>query len=211
MSSGSTGVSLPVSRPSVGRALVVASPSSRAALVAALSRLGFDCGESDDPYTAALELCRHRLAYRALILSLASLFREELALVSTVKRRFPHVEIWLAHTDGRQAALAECMRLGADGLFDDEGLHRIAAPVSAQEAAATYQPMPALPISSQELPIQPPAEPERAAAAPADDLGAPGEPVLTAEELRALLQDPPVMPPSSAGAPHQSHQQESQS
>jgi hypothetical protein len=181
-----SGVSFPVTRP-IGRALVVANPTSRASLVSALSKLGFDCGESDDPYTAALELCRRRLAYRAVILSLASLYREELSFIATVKRRFPHVEIWLAHTDGRQAALAESMRLGADGLLDDEGLHRIAAPPS-REPITTYHPMPAPPPMDESAPEETSTrEPERI-----------GEPVLTAEELRALLQDQPAMPPSSA-------------
>jgi len=180
-----SGVSFPVTRP-IGRALVVANSSSRAGLVSALTKLGFECGESDDPYTAVLELCRRRLAYRALILSLGSLYREELSLIATVKRRFPHVEVWLAHTDGRQAALAECMRLGADGLLDDEGLHRIASP--AIHETATYHPMPA------PAPMEEPAPAESSTSE--SDLTI-GEPVLTADELRALLQDQPAMPPSS--------------
>lgn len=187
----SAGVSLPVTRP-IGRALVVASPSSRGTLVALLARLGFDCGECDDPYTATLELCRRRLVYRAVILSLASLYREELHLVSTVKRRFPHLEIWLAHTDGRQAALAECMRLGADGLIDDEGVHRIAT--AAPQEPTAFQPMapPSSPLH--EAAEQASESPEPAA----HELGHIGEPVLTAEELRALLQDQAAMPPSGA-------------
>ncbi len=179
-----SGVSLPVTRP-IGRALVVANPSTRAPLVAALARLGFDCGECDDPYTATFELCRRRLSYRALVLSLASLYREELTLITTVKRRFPHLEIWLAHTDGRQAALAESMRLGADGLIDDEGLHRIAAP--APPEPQTYHAMPC-----DESPEEPA---ERIEPAPQEN-DAIGEPVLSSEELRALLQDQTVMPPS---------------
>lgn len=179
-----SGVSFPVTRP-IGRALVVANSTARVGIVAALNKLGFECGECDDPYTAVQELCHRRLAYRAAILSLASLYREELSLISTVKRRFPHVEVWLAHTDGRQAALAESMRLGADGLLDDEGLHRIAAPPT-REPITTYHPMPSPP--PQEQPAEPANnEPERI-----------GEPVLTADELRALLQDQPAMPPSGA-------------
>ena len=185
-----SGVSFPVTRP-IGRALVVANPSSRASLLEMLARLGFDCDECDDPYTATLEMARRRLAYRALILSLSSLYREELSLIATVKQRLPHIEIWLSQTDGRQAALAEAMRLGADGLLDEEGLHRIAAP---PQDAAVYLPMPPAPAPSrpqrQELD-----EPSEAAAA--DSNGPIGEPVLTAEELRALLQDQPSMPPSS--------------
>jgi hypothetical protein len=170
--------------------LVVANPSSRVQLTAALARLGFDCAECDDPYTATLELCRRRLAYRALIVSLAGLFRSELALITTVKRRFPHVEVWLAHTDGRQADLAESMRLGADGLLDDEGFHRIASTQPAEPVSYPTVPQTLVPLA--DTPEQDNDEP-----APADDQVAPGEPVLTVDELRALLQDPPVMPPSA--------------
>lgn len=193
--SGMSGVSLSVTRP-IGRALVVANPTSRSTLVGAAARLGFDHGECDDPYTAMLELTRRRFAYGALVLSLSSLYREELSMIATVKRRLPHLEIWLAHTDGRQAALAEAMRLGADGLIDDEGIHRIAAPAAASAEPITYHPMPTAPAAV-------PMEPARAETESTEELEEPaaesgiGEPVLTAEELRALLQDQPVMPPSA--------------
>lgn len=181
-----SGVSLPVNRP-MGRALVVASPSSRRQLVAILAKLGFDCGECDDPYAAMLELCRRRLVYSALILSLASLYREELSIITTVKRRLPHVEIWLAHTDGLQAALAESMRLGADGLIDEQGLHRIAL-------TQTPEPMPLFsPSISTPLPRSPITSPPPLAAP--EETTQSSEPVLTAEELRALLEDQPPIPP----------------
>jgi hypothetical protein len=208
----SAGVSLPVTRPAatVGRALVVANPSGRAPLVALLARMGFDCGECDDPYSAALELAQRRLVYRALILSLAGLFREELSLIATVKRRYPHIEIWLAHTDGRQASLAESMRLGADGLIDDEGLHRIAAtsPSPAHETSG-YHVMPPMmtPATSPGAPVEPASaeeasdgEAEESRQKSAAEIGTIDEPVLTADELRALLQDQPSMPPSSSAA-----------
>ena len=118
-------VSLPVTRPA-GRALLVSNPAARSDVRATLARLGYGCGEADDPYAAMAELCRRPLVYRAMILSLSGLYREELAIISAVKRRYPHVEIWLAHTDGRQAALAEAMSVGADGLLDEDGLHRVA-------------------------------------------------------------------------------------
>lgn len=189
-------VSLPVTRP-VGRALVVAHASGRASLVEMLGRLGFESGECEDPYSAALELTRRRLGYRALILSLASLFREELGIIATVKRRFPHIEIWLTHTDGRQALLAEAMRLGADGLLDDEGLHRIAAAPSHEGTG--YHPMTTLAPSApfQDSVTEDPQE-ENSESSSLDSSDPVGEPVLTADELRALLQDQPVMPPSGA-------------
>lgn len=189
-------VSLPVTRP-VGRALVVAHASGRASLVEMLARLGFESGECEDPYSAALELTRRRLGYRALILSLASLFREELGIIATVKRRFPHIEIWLTHTDGRQALLAEAMRLGADGLLDEEGLHRIAAAASHENVG--YQPMPTLaPSAPFQDSVGDDVSEENNEPASMDSSDPVGEPVLTADELRALLQDQPVMPPSGA-------------
>jgi hypothetical protein len=173
-----SGVSLPVTRP-IGRALVVAIPSARPETAKTLAHLGFECGEADDPYAAFVELCNHRLAYHALVLSLTSLYREELSIITTVKRRLPHVDIWLTQTDGRQAALAEGIRLGADGLLADDGLHRIGR----EADAVTTRP----------------AASDRARAHPAeplelDDVSI-GEPVLTSDELRALLQEQPMIPP----------------
>lgn len=182
-----SGVSLPVTRP-VGRALLVGSPASRVETVGMLERVGFASSEADDPYAAMMELCRRPLIYRALILSLGSLYREELPLIAVVKRRFPHVEIWLTQTDGRAAALADGMRLGADGLLGEDGLHRIAVP-----GAASAQSTPANRASESLL-----AE-ETAQAEAMDDASAASpefersltEPVLTADELRALLHEQP--------------------
>jgi hypothetical protein len=176
-------VSLPVTRPT-GRALLVSNPAARADVRETLDRLGYGCAESDDPYSAMAEVCRRPLVYRAVILSLAGLYREELCIIGAIKRRYPHVELWLAHTDGRQAALAEAMRFGADGLLDDDGLHRIAMNL----AGATEPPM-----------SQPEAPPLRSADScdetPADDDSS-GEPILSADELRALLQEQPSAPPA---------------
>jgi hypothetical protein len=136
-----------------------------------------------------LELARHRLAYSAMVLSLSGLYREELTFISAIKRRLPHVEIWLAHTDGRQGTLAEAMRVGADGLIDTEGLHRIATPSSI--AAPAYQPL-SVPL------LKPDITEDAETPETLETTGeiAIGEPVLTSEELRALLQDQPMMPPS---------------
>ena len=175
-------VSLPVNRP-VGRALVVAAPGARLETTRILAQLGYESVESDDPYTAFVELCRNRLAYNAVILGLSSLYREELAIIAAVKRRFPHLEIWLTQTDGRQAALADGVRLGADGLLAEDGLHRVAAePVESTDAS--------------------PSEREKSVESMSDDFGGDdaglGEPVLSADELRALLQEQPVNPPGSS-------------
>lgn len=195
-----SGVSLPVTRPS-GRALLVCNPASRPPVFDALGRLGYGCGEADDPYAAMAELCRRPLVYRAVILSLASLYREELVIIRTLKRRYPQVEVWLAHTDGRQSALAEAMRLGADGLLDDDGFHRVVLAAPASEAApAVYaehdaigSPEPLLGPSRLTAEDAGPSASESGAGEPDDTSG---EPILSAEELRALLLEQPSMPPA---------------
>ena len=216
-----SGVSLPVTRPA-GRALVVGSRSSRTQPLSVLQGLGFTCAELDDPYHAMAELCRRPLVYRALILSLTSLYREELTFIAVVKRRFPHIDVWLTHLEGRQAFLAEAMRLGADGLLAEDGLHRtaIGAPSATVDTAA-MAPAPltspiSMPRSTAPAASEPTAEEgvrdagrEPAAAAAAggasdedqpmaaiDDEPSANEPVLTADELRALLQEQPMLPPA---------------
>ena len=194
-----SGVSLPVTRPS-GRALVVGNPASRVEPADTLQRMGYGCAEMEDPYAAMAELCRRPLVYRAVVLSLSSLHREELAIIPGVKRRFPHVDIWLTHTDGRQAALADAMRLGADGLLSGEGLHRVAVSGLGSSGFGGSDSPPVLLQSDRmhETPVQALAQPPAAVAEPRqdthEDAGTTGEPVLSADELRALLQEQPAPP-----------------
>ncbi len=179
--------------------MIVGNAACRALPRASLSRAGYQCAEMDDPYAAMAELCRRPLVYRALILSLNSLFAEELIFIATVKRRFPHIEVWLTDIEGRQAALAEALRLGADGLVGEDGLHRIAGPrlggtLPADDSA------PVIELEEEASPDEAPAvqrepaEPEREQSTQEMEAmsGAAGEAVLTAEELRALLQDQPM-------------------
>jgi hypothetical protein len=197
-----SGVSMPVTRPT-GRALIIGAPACRAAPLNTLQRLGFTCAEVDDPYSAMAEICRRPLVYRAMVLSLASLYREELALVQSVKRRWPHLEIWLTQTDGRHAALADAMRLGADGLLSDDGLHRtgVTGGTGDTVSPASHSHSPTVLAAT----IQSRAEPVTAVS-PVDDgggnqegEGAGTEPILTADELRALLAEQPAMPPGGEG------------
>jgi len=196
------GVSLPVSRPA-GRALLVVHQSSQSGPMESLSGQGFQCATREDPYAAMAELARRPLAYRAVVLSLQSLYREELAFIPAIKRRWPHLDVWLTHTDGRAATLAEAMRLGADGLLAEDGhLHRTAAPGPAPTIVSAEQFAPLPPLRPSEDVAPPPAAPEASAAAMEEPFidEATGEPVLTAEELRALLQDPPPATlPSATG------------
>jgi hypothetical protein len=214
-----SGLSLPVNRPT-GRALLVAGAGSRAGALELLRDLGFGATEIDDPYAAMAELCRRPLVYRAVILSLASLYREELSMIPAVKSRFPHLEVWLAQTDGRQAALAEGMRLGADGLLAEDGLHRVAhtatpgpagpGPMAGATAgAAGLRPAPAERSADDGNSPAGAAEPWPPRHQGDEDHDADGGfedgssatdvgPVLTPDELRALLQEQSPVPPDEA-------------
>src|SRR5947207_9426927 len=162
-----SGVILQVNRPT-GRAIIVGNAGSSCAAVATLRGLGYQSIEADDPFSAAAELSRRSMTYRAMILCLNSLYREELAFIASVKHRYPHIDIWLSQTDGRAAALAEALRLGADGLLSDDGPHRFAISENPPASNAPHAKMPEAP-----RPVKVFAE------APIAD------PVLTADELRA--------------------------
>ena len=174
-----SGVSLPVDRKS-GRALVVGGAECRALAAGVLGHLGYQLAEFEEPYAAMAELARRPNGYRALILSLNSVYREELQIIAAVVGRFPQVEIWLTHTDGRPSALAEAMRLGAHGLLSEEGLHRFAVVPEPDRPQAIPVPTP-MPTAA-EPKIEETALPEMLS----------GEAILTAEELRALLDEQPA-------------------
>jgi len=145
-----------------------------------------------------LELARRPMVYRAMILSLTGLYKEELQVINATKRRFPHVEVWLTHIEGRGASLAEAMRLGADGLLAEDGLHRTGAGAFPVE---TISDAPRTPLSLPGVATVPtleqlPTAPARDAEFDNTDDANIAEPVLTADELRALLQEQPAMPPS---------------
>jgi hypothetical protein len=170
--------------------LLVGSPASRIETVGVLQRIGFASTEADDPYDAMAELCRRPLIYRALVLSLGSLYREELTLIAVVKRRFPHIEIWLTQTDGRAAALADGMRLGADGLLGEDGLHRIAVASSGVSDSS-----PAVHVNESRLAgATVVADAAEEIDHSSDSDRSLNEPVLTADELRALLQEQTYSP-----------------
>jgi hypothetical protein len=156
-----------VTRPT-GRTLLVGGPSTGPEPAATLQRLGYACVELNDPYAAMATLAAQPLGYSALVLSLNALFGDELRMIASVKHRFPHIEIWLTRFEGRQVAVDDAMRMGADGFLDADGLHRPSAVVP------------------------PKAEPEAPDTQQAASDRALTDPVLSAEELRALLDDPPM-------------------
>lgn len=189
-----SGVSLPVTRPA-GRAMIIGSAACRSAPLESLQRLGFACAEADDPYSAMAELCRRPLVYRTVVLALASVYREELLVIQAIKRRWPHIDVWLTQTDGRHAALADAMRYGADGLLSEDGLHRIGGTTGTIDKPSQLPARPEAPPV-----ITPPMATPRDELQPNGDGGDDGgnEPILTADELRALLAEGPVPLPDEA-------------
>lgn len=200
-----SGVDLPSVRPA-GRFLLVGRPICREAPLQALRGQGVECAEATDPYQAMVRFAREPGYFSSVILSLNSLYREELQVITALKQRYPSLEIWLCDTDGRHVALADAIRLGASGIVDSEGFHDVARdpessrrPPFSSRAAASHG---SAAISGQTEPQQPsspvshslstrpalhPRPPESDASEKPDG----GDPLLTAEELRALLQDVP--------------------
>ena len=206
---GKSAADLPVDL-STGRVLLVGSPTGRGEPLTQLSELGYGCDEMDDPYTAFAELCRRPLAFRAVALGLAGIYREELQMIASIRRLFPHIDVWLAQTEGRCAAMAEGLRLGADGILSDDGLHRVGASAS----PLTTAPSPVAPAEQRSVGATAPMSPTPQPTKVRPPIGEPesyprrehavdprpkvrtfeqdvplGEPVLSAEELRALLED----------------------
>ena len=170
---------------SLGRAIAVGNVACRQAVLAVLAREGQTAFETDCPYQAMAELSRKPQGYRMVILSLQSLYREELGIIPAIKAHYPDVDVWLSQTDGRASALADALHMGADGILTGDGLHRLSAPAEKSPAPSVA------PIAE-----PPAAEPAREPAGWPDDptmsMASFDDPVLTADELRALLQEPPA-------------------
>jgi hypothetical protein len=165
----------------VKQVLFICSPASRSQARRELQRLGFTCAEFDDPYAAIVELARRPGDFAAAVVSLASLYGEELAIVAAITQRFPGIDVFLAHADERRDMAAEAIRLGATGILGNQGIRRLAAAPNVATTAPPTAP-PAATASSDARSMT--TISATAPAANADD------PILTAEELRALLEDP---------------------
>lgn len=192
-----SGLQLSVNR-QAGRALLIGNESCRSESLQLLERLGFQCDPVEDPYSAMVELARQPQVYGAVVVSLNSFYREELQYIVAVKQIWPRVEVWLTLTDGRAAALAEAMRCGADGLLNEEGWHRTAAvpliaPASVSPISAPKYTPPVNGAMAAESRgagmIEPETTPSHVDLYLDDSTG---EPLLSIEELRALLAEPPA-------------------
>lgn len=108
-----------------GQALVVANAAAAIPLMQTLERIGYQSNVAPDPYSAALEVVRRPLVFRAVVLSLATVYPEELELIDLIKRRCPHIEVILADADGRPSAVEDATRRGAAALLRQDRLQRL--------------------------------------------------------------------------------------
>jgi hypothetical protein len=125
-----------------------------------LAAEGLQVELTTDPYAAVAELANRPLVYRALVLPLPQLFPEELALVRVVKKRFPHVQIIASEVPEKLNRTDDLRRFGFDAILT-ETLQSLASPAKLEVLT-----------------------PRTIQKSVGDS-----EPVLTAEELRALLSD----------------------
>ena len=174
-----------------GHALIVGNDGCRAQPREVLQSIGYETDERADPYAALLELCARPLVYRAIVFSLQSLYRDELPIITTVRQRFPHVSVWLAHTDGRHAALVDAMKLGAEALVSTSGVHSLGDTADQPQPS---RPMTFRPVPNDESPSEPDSESPQTQSHGRNGTAAASsrnsEPVLTADELHALLGEP---------------------
>jgi hypothetical protein len=172
-------ISLPVSRPQ-GQALIVGQHANCIVPQSIMRQLGVECSQAADAYEAMSLICRQPTVFSTVVLSLHSLYREELQIIASIRNRFPFVEIWVSDSDGRQLALTDALKLGADGLLDQDGLHRrdfVISPTAPDvELASKNQ------VNSHDGNSI-----DRGFSSATNT-----DPLLTADELRALLADVPV-------------------
>ncbi len=175
-------------------------------------QIGFGCVYCDEPYAAMRELARRPRFYDAVVLSLTSIYREELAIVEAVRRIGPHLTVWLAQADDRAAVVEDARRYGATGLLDHRGAILFDQPGHDQPPAGadaahdapefgTSNAAPDAPRSDHDG-LQSLSDTDRHRTPGHEDhddlpINGFGDPVLTAEELAALLHDVPPAPPQA--------------
>ena len=142
------------------RALVIAAEPSQAHAKELLVRLEFDCEMWEDPYSATLELLRRPMVFRAVVLSLQGIYREELAMIKTLRHRLPRLDVFVIQIEGREASLADAMKLGATGIIAEDGLHRLIDLEPAADRPQVQLPVRAAPIAtSARIAMAPPISP----------------------------------------------------
>lgn len=131
-----------------------------------------------DPYAMIARLARGSRDVAAVILPLGALREGELAVIRTIKRYYPHIDVFVTDVGPHGTALAEAVIYGADGICTNGLLHRFHAPPPPPPS-----PPPATTAPPATGAVPHPQPPQR------DDPPDSTQPVLTSEELQALLGD----------------------
>lgn len=183
-----------------------------------LHRLGAQCAVLEDPYHAVSELSRRPGAFGAVVLIAPCLYPEEVSAIPAMRACSPAIKVVLASAEQHLSLLAAALRAGCVGVLTDAGVEVMNRPAPVEvPAPSSRQDLPPGPTRAAEpvrpvAPVRPPepALPERLLldeeplpadttdahhpADPTDDADDPfelptHEPLITAEELHALLRD----------------------
>lgn len=176
------------------RVAVVGSGEVLARVLGQLHTMGAGCIALEDPYRAAADIARRHDRYDAVVIALPCLYAEELPLIATLRRLAPTARIILAAADQHVSMLAAAMRFGASAVLTAQGIELLAASESLEPnpAVAGQSSTPLSPRAAEvETQREPEAEPVAEADQATDDEDAfnGGHPLLSAEELHALLHD----------------------
>lgn len=210
--------------PLVGtRVGVVGDGDALARTLGTLHRLGAQCAVLEDVYHAASELSRRPGAFGAVVLVAPCLYPEEVAAIPALRACSPGLKVVLASAEQHLSLLAAALRAGCVGVLTDAGIEVMNRPAPVEVPAASLRTEPPAGPARAAEPVRPvaparapePGLPERLLLddehpLPADTTDAHDhpddaddpfefpshEPLITAEELHALLRDDtdPVRP-----------------
>lgn len=164
-----------------------------------LHRAGSACVVMDDPYHAVAEFSFRPSTYDAAVLVLSSFYSEELAVITTIRRLSPRTRIYVAGAEQQLSMLATAVRLGATGVLTGDGLEELVARNGAEEGKPERghsQVKEEGREVAEEASFNGDATTDEGQLDDEESEGQNGvvEPILTAEELHALLHEDPMMP-----------------
>lgn len=140
----------------------------------------------DDPYALVRQLASGAAASTTdIVLLLACLYPEELAVIDAVRQVAPDVRILVGAVDGASGLLAASIRAGIDGIYVNGAVEWLGEPPALPPIAPAARSAPA---SAHEEPSRVAHGTHTAERDLADD----PQPLLSQEELRALLGEEPA-------------------
>lgn len=179
------------------RVAVIGSGEVLARVLGQLHRLGAECVVLDDPYQAVAALTQRPGAYPAAVFVLPSIYPDELPAISAILKHSPGTRVVVAAAEQQVSSLAAALRLGASGVLTEHGIEAFAGqdapPFSPTNSTPSTQPSTALPPENEESTLATADDAHHPTAhQPHDDHHSdyePTDPILTADELHALLHD----------------------